>query len=316
MTQGSYYFRAFLFDIAAQSRILLAIPLLIVGEPSIIQRRFHIARLFLTNELITPEQLRLFEDNFSLFERRRKRRLTHLFLALFVYGLAAASIASISHGGYLPKWCSGNQIPGGLSLAGAYYVFFGVPLLVYLVLRWIWNIGLWALFLRSVSLLDLRLVPSHPDLMAGLSFLETSLRSYLPFAFSIGIIVAGGIANQVVHLKQAMNSFRSIELVAVTFVVLICAGPLLSFYEVMLKAKRRGTYEYGRFATILGHEFEAKWIDAPAGPTAKTLEVPDFSATTDLFSITANVRQIKPFPFGVQSVLRLVAAPSYPVFQS
>jgi hypothetical protein len=191
-------------------------------------------------------------------------------------------------------------------------MFFGVPLLVYLVLRWMWNIGLWALFLRSVSSLELRLVPSHPDLMAGLSFLETSLRSYLPFAFSIGIIVAGGIANQVVHHKQAMDSFRSIELVAVTFVVVICAGPLLSFYDVMLAAKRRGTYEYGRFATILGHEFETKWIDARTAPSVKTLEVPDFSATTDLFSITANVRQIKPFPFGMQSVLRLVAATLVP----
>jgi hypothetical protein len=152
--------------------------------------------------------------------------------------------------------------------------------------------------------------------MAGLSFLETTLRPYLPFAYSIGIIVAGGIANQVVHRNQALNSFRSIELVTVCFVVLICAGPLLSFYEVMLKAKRYGTFEYGRFAIMLGHEFESKWIDAPNGPSANTLEVPDFSTTTDLFSITANVRQIKPFPFGVQSVLRLVVAtlvPSIPI---
>jgi hypothetical protein len=152
--------------------------------------------------------------------------------------------------------------------------------------------------------------------MAGLSFLETTLRPYLPFAYSIGIIVAGGIANQVVHRNQALNSFRSIELVTVCFVILICVGPLLSFYEVMLKAKRYGTFEYGRFAIMLGHEFESKWIDAPTGPSANTLEVPDFSTTTDLFSITANVRQIKPFPFGVQSVLRLVVAtlvPSIPI---
>jgi hypothetical protein len=311
MIQGLFYFSAFLLDIAAQSRMLLAIPLLIVAEPSIIQHRFRIARLFLSNDLIKPEQASRFENIFSTFERRRKRRLTHWLLALIVYGILASFLPYLGQG-TLPPWCSGDQILGRLSWAGAYYLFFGMPLLVYLVFRWMWNIVLWSLFLRSVSFLELRLVPSHPDLMAGLSFLETILRSYLPFAFSIGIIVAGGVANQVAHRNQSINAFRSIELAACCFVVLICVAPLFSFYDVMVAAKHRGTFEYGGFATKLGHEFEAKWIDVPTGPSSQTLEVPDFSTTTDLYSIAANVRQVKPVPFGMQSVIRLVAATIVP----
>jgi hypothetical protein len=311
LTEGLFYFRAFFLDIAAQSRILIVIPLLIVAEPAINQHRFNIGRLFLSNDLIRPEQTQRFENAFSAFERRKRLKVTQATLVLFVYSLLAASLSYVSLAS-LPPWCAGSQVNGRFSLAGAYYLFVGLPLLVYLVLRWIWDVVLWALFLRSVSLLDLRLVPSHPDLMAGLSFVETILRSYLPFAFSIGIIVAGGVANQVVHLKQAMNSFRSIELVAISFVVLICAGPLVTFFDVMFQARRRGTYDYGKFATILGHEFEAKWINASSAPNADALEVQDFSATTDLYSIAANVRQVKPVPFGTQSILRLVAATIVP----
>jgi hypothetical protein len=80
----------------------------------------------------------------------------------------------------------------------------------------------------------------------------------------------------------------------------------------MLAAHRRGTFEYGRFATKLGHEFEAIWIDAPSGPNLSTLEVPDFSATTDLYSIAANTRQLKMIPCGVKSVMRLVVATLLP----
>jgi hypothetical protein len=308
---GLPYIRAFLFDFAAQSRILLAIPLLIVAEPPIVRQRFNIAKTFLSNNLVRPEQVSRFKDLFATFERRRKQRLAHLLLVVIVYGSVALFMPDLNHAS-IPSWCSGTEFPFGLSWAGAYYLFLFLPLLLYLVLRWMWDIVLWTAFLRSVSLMDLRLVPSHPDLMAGLSFLETILRFYLPFAYSIGIIVAGGVANQVLRFHKSINSFKSIELAAVSFVVIMCAGPLGTFYYAMLAAHRRGTFEYGRFATKLGHEFEAKWIDAPSGPDLSTLEVPDFSATTDLYSIAANTRQLKMIPCGVKSVMRLVVATLLP----
>jgi hypothetical protein len=57
----------------------------------------------------------------------------------------------------------------------------------------------------------------------------------------------------------------------------------------------------------MGRQFEQKWLVVP-GKQEGALEAPDFSATTDLYSIVANVHEMKPLPIGMRSVSRLAVA--------
>jgi hypothetical protein len=241
--------------------------------------------------------------------------VAHVILAVLVYSMAVAALIHLNVGA-IPTWCSGSQVMNRFSFSGASYLLISLPLMMYLVLRWMWNIFLWSWFLYTVSRMNLRLVPTHPDLMGGLGFLETSMRGYLPFAFCIGTICAGGAANSMVHHHQPLSAFKTDALILAAFAVVICAGPLCILFDPLHRAKRRGTFEYGKLATGLGHEFEAKWLGSNSHADQATLEVPDFSSTTDLFSITANVRQMKPVPFGVHSLARLIVVtltPAIPV---
>jgi hypothetical protein len=310
LIQGPSYFRLFLIDFAAQSRLLVVIPLMIVAEPWMIERWEMIARHFMTIDLIRKEDDTRFREAFETFEKERHRWSSQLAILVAVYGVAVAAVPYVH---LVPPWCSGTEVFGKMSLPGASYLLVSLPVLVYLVFRWIWNIALWSLFLCKVSMFNLRLVPSHPDLMGGLSFLETSLRGYLPFAFSIGTIVAGGIANQTIHLKKPLTAFRVDGIFMVVLVILICVAPLCTFYESLMQAKRRGTFEYGSLAVGIGHHFEVKWLKSAQHVDATALEAPDFSSTTDSYSIVANVRQMKPVPFGVQAVTRLVVFTLIPV---
>jgi len=302
---GPPTFHAFLVDVAAQSRLLVVIPLLIVAEPWILQRWAAIARHFLSAELIASEDQASFQGAVAAFERRRRLAVTHVVLALLVYSMAVAALTNLNVG-IVPTWCSGSQVMNRFSFSGASYLLISLPMMMYLVLRWMWNIFLWSWFLYTVSRMNLRLVPAHPDLMGGLGFLETSMQGFLPFVFCIGTICAGGVANSLLHHRQPLSAFRTDALILAAFVVVICAGPLCILFDPLHRTKRRGTFEYGKFAVGLGHEFEAKWLGSSCHADQTTLEVPDFSSTTDLFSITANVRQMKLVPFGVHSLARLI----------
>jgi hypothetical protein len=162
--------------------------------------------------------------------------------------------------------------------------------------------------------MDLRLIPSHPDLMGGLSFVETSIRGYLPFGFALGTIAAGAVANQMLRFHQPLSSFKHVPLVVIALVLLICMGPFFTLVGTLVDARRRGIFAYGSLGNRLGHQFEMKWLNREVD--VSILDATDFSATIDLFSVVANVRQMNFFPAGLQSVLRLVAAtlaPAIPI---
>jgi len=308
---GLQFLRGFLLDFAAQSRLLVVIPLLIVAEPWMIQQWGHIAAQFLAANLITKEDIPTFQEAFVIFNRRRHFLLAQVFIVLAIYAVA---IAVIPHLGKvdIPPWCSGTHIMGRLSIPGICYLLVSLPFLFYLVLRWLWNLALWSLFLHRVSRLRLQLIPAHADQMGGLSFLEASLRTYRPFGFAIGTIVAGAIANQIVHANESITTFKSTAVFVAAVVVVICAGPLCTFYKALLDAKKRGTFLYGAFGVGVGKQFETKWLRADSQTSQEMLEAPDFSATIDSLSVVGNVRQMKLLPFGLQSITPLIVVTLLP----
>jgi hypothetical protein len=84
--------------------------------------------------------------------------------------------------------------------------------------------------------------------------------------------------------------FRHQILATPVVALALFAGPLLVFQRALWKSKMQGTFEYGVLATKLGRRFEARWLNRRSRVDDDALEAPDFSATTDLFTIVANVR--------------------------
>ena len=74
-----------------------------------------------------------------------------------------------------PAW---HHIESGGTLvsspAGWWNTLVSVPVLLVLLLGWLWRLILWTRFLWLMSRLDLRLIPAHPDGSAGLKFIGLS----------------------------------------------------------------------------------------------------------------------------------------------
>ncbi|MGN6149295.1 MAG: hypothetical protein ACTHPD_12195, partial [Rhizomicrobium sp.] len=97
------------------------------------------------------------------------------------------------------------------------------------------------------------------------------------------------------------------------FDVLVAAlflGPLLVFVRKLMAAWRWGIFEYGALARGLGRQMEKKWIGQTA--SAEALDANDFSATTDLYSIAANVYGMTLFPVSLANLIILFVATILP----
>ena len=94
--------------------------------------------------------------------------------------------------------------------------------------------------------------------------------------------------------------------------MVLCAGPLLTLAGALRRARLQGAFEYGRIAAALGRGFEERWVESATAVDAEALGAPDFSATTDLFSVAANVRKMRIVPLDIAGVLSLVAATLLP----
>jgi hypothetical protein len=304
--RGFESLRSFMIDYAAQSRLLVVIPLLILTEPLLVARLEVVAHHFRDEGLVGEADLPRFTIALSALMRRGDTVIVRVILVLLVY-LFAASMRSVLETSSLMPWCFGVGGVANLSHGGSWYILVSLPLMLYILLRWVWLQVLWLWFLGIISRMDLQLIPSHPDQAGGLGFVEHCMRGYHSFGFAIGTIVAGGVANRVVYLHQHLAAFQYLPIFAIAIAVVVCGGPLCVFWSMLLRTRRRGIFEYGALATSMGRQFEQKWLVIP-GRQEGALEAPDFSATTDLYSIVANVHEMKPFPIGMRSVSRLAVA--------
>lgn len=299
---------SFMQDFGVHARMLVAIPLLVCAEAVCLPRLGAIADEFLTAGLIKDADRGRFAEIRRSTTKLRDSPLLEVAVVVLAYALVIA-LAWFRPSEMRPAWQVTEQsYLLNVAIAGWWHLLVSLPLVLILVLGWLWRIFRWARFLIQTSQLDLRLNASHPDGAGGLGFVGYSVQTFAILGAAFGAIVAGAIANQVTHHGALLLSFvPAIVAVVVIALVLFC-GPLAAFSWRMLLAWRRGVFAYGALARDLGERFETKWFvrERRIGPEA--LEANDFSATTDLYSIVANVYRMRMVPMGLSSLIVLVGA--------
>jgi hypothetical protein len=309
--------RSFFIDVGAYGRFLLAVPILILSEYIILPRLEATAQQFLKSNLIDYADRGRFDDAVASSRRLSITIWPSTGMTLFVYVLVIILAITIPQD-ILPAWQKSDH---GLhkSLAWWWHMLVSTPLVLGLLLSWIWRIGVWARFLLLVSRMRLRLVPSHPDKAAGLQFVSYSPRLFAPLGLAVGVIAASSMANEVIHLGLKPVEHGAIPIITAVAVVLVFIGPPLVFGRALLMTWRRGVFDYGALAGRVGAAFEDKWLSPGSKVDASALSAPDFSATTDLYSVTANVYAMRPILFDPRAAAALALSallPFAPIWMS
>jgi hypothetical protein len=198
------------------------------------------------------------------------------------------------------------------SLAGWWRLFVSQPLFLTTLLAWVLRLGLWFRFLFGMAILDLRLIPSHPDRTGGLRFVSLSLRGLRWLGAALGAVVAGSVAEGFFFDHQPLESFQVMIVALIVIVLILVVGPLLVFFRPLIRARSTGILAYGSLGTAMGREFQSQWLSRKTSVNPETLARPDFSATIDLYSVVEGVYSMKAVPFDIRALIPLVYMTLFP----
>jgi hypothetical protein len=301
-----------LLDFATYARFFLAVPLLFVAEV-VVGPRLRTAGLhFVQANFVRPEDLPAVEAAIVRTRRRREALLPELVM-LGIALVGAWYIPETLSGETAATWSSATVKGGtGLSLAGLWYHFVAVPILQFFALRWLWRLLIWTGFLREMARLNLNLVATHPDRAGGLGFLGTAHISLAIFAFAFSCILSAQLAFQVYFEAASIETFKTLFMVYLVLMELICLGPLLIFMPRLARTRREGLRQYSLLADTYNRAFAQKWVAGPAPPDEPLLGSADIQSLADLGNSFGMIRDMKPFPFSLQQILQIAVITSLP----
>jgi hypothetical protein len=305
---GGDHWKSLFTDFAAYARSLIGAPLLVLAEYVAVPRLGWVARQFLDAGIVAEQDRPRFDEAIDSTRRRLDSNAAELAALVTAYGLVVGLFVTVPDAEFASWHLAHDGWFTRFSLAGWWHVLVSVPLLLLLAFGWLWRAVLWARFLWLVARLPLRLIAGHPDHAGGLQFVEMSLWGLALPGCALGVIAAGRAANQIAYHGASLPDFKYLATGVAIVVLLVFATPTLFFVRKLGEAKRRGIFTYGLLAGNVGQAFEQKWLTRVADVDDTALGVGDFSATTDLYQVVANVYEMKLVPVSLMSLGVLVGA--------
>ena len=303
---------AFLYDIEAHARFLIALPILIAAELIVHQRIRPVVAQFVERGIVVPEELPKFQHAIESTLRLRNSVIGEVALLVVVYTFGVW----VWRGQIALETASWYAIPDGERMqptaAGYWYSFVSLPIFQFVLLRWYLRFFLWFWFLWRVARLNLRLVPIHPDKTGGISFLGRSTNVFAPILFAQGAVLAGLLASQILYAGQNLMAFQVQIASFIAFFVVVIFIPLLVFTPHLVHAKRQGMGEFGRLASRYSRQFEQKWIQGAPKDEA-LLGSADIQSLADLGNSYSFGQEMRFVPFGLKDVTRLAAVAAAPL---
>lgn len=294
-------------------RFLVAIPLFFLCETWVGPRMTDFV-LGLVRSGVVPEG----ERATLAAVIRRINRLKDPWPAEIVFLLAVIAFVFVEPIANLPGRTANWELlraaagDGGRAVLG-WYFWFCLPLFRFLLCRWLWHLVLWCYFLWRLQRLDLHLVPTHPDHVAGLGYLEIVQEHFCALALAISAVIAASLAEGLATGSMAFETLYYQIPMVLCLVALLFLGPLLIFTPRLWACRVIGMRDYTLLASGYVDAFERKWIrgENPAGEAV--LGTPDLQSLADLSNSVSVVHAMRWGPASRRLMLGLVAATLLPM---
>jgi hypothetical protein len=299
--------------IGVHVRLLVAIPLFFACESFVGPRMSEFVRNILGSELVPEDQLPALASNI-----RRVRRLTDSWLAEALFLLLALTLPLLETFVDLPGR-TGNwtailaQAGGKLTLLNGWYLIFCLPLIRFLILRWVWRLGLWWHFLWRLRKLNLHLIPTHSDGAGGLGFLEVVQEHFTPLALAISAVLSASFAEGIFLGNMAFEALYHLLPAVLVLVAALFIGPLFLFTRKLWYCRSTGLDEYMAMASRYVHAFDHKWIRDESASGESQLGTADMQSLADLTNSMNVVRNMRLVPGGRRLVIELAACVILPM---
>lgn len=296
----------FVMDIEVHIRFLIVLPLLefsqIPVKLGLITQSIHLKEMGIIHENDKPR----FRE--AQIKAMRLRQSNSIELALLVVAVVMPiifrSVMGISDGP--SSWeRNGPQ----LSAAGYWQMLVSLPVLYFLLLRWIFVIVTWGWFLFQVSRLPLLLSPTHPDHVGGLGFLGWGIVSFAPILMGASTVFAAGVATEIIQHRESLNSLKYHCVVFLAAALIMIYAPLAAFVRQLSNCRFKGLLEFGALVWKYEREFEEKWMASDSVPPDEPLlGSSDVQSMADIATCYGHINEMWLIPFDVKAFAVLILA--------
>ncbi len=301
---------SFFMDYRVHSRLLVAVPALLVGE-MIMDLRFRQMFNYIRHaNLLNAPDLAYMDDVVAMLVRLRNAFLPEIIVLVLIIVRIASSYRGLVD---TTPWM-GREAGAGFhfTLAGWYAVLVTAPIWDFLLGLALWRWLLWTYFAFQLSRRDLQLTATHPDQRGGLGFLGVSVSAFAPTAFALTSVIAATLRHNIARHGAHLRDFKLDGIVLALLVALVALGPLLFFVPGLITLRRRGVLEYGVLGQLQSTEFEEKWIRRRAGREGEFFLAPEINALTGFGNKFEKIEQLQPFPADLPSLYGLAASVAIP----
>jgi hypothetical protein len=294
------------WDLSVHARLLVAIPMIFLGERLVdTASRSAIGSLyagsFCEQERIDP-----------IVDRGERLRDSPWVEA----GLAAVALV----GGQLALWqvtgatgmFHGGTAGPSRSFGQLWYVVIALPLMQFVMFRWLWHWVIWSFMLVRIAALPLRPIATHPDRACGLSCMARPVSGFGGYAFALGAVLAGSWGTQMLTAGVPLEAFIPGVVTFVIVMVVLAVAPLLPLCGHLYRTRRRGLTQYGDFANGYMRGFHQKWIE-PGIAGEDALGAQDIQSLADIGNAFEVITHTRLFVFAMRQVLSVCLSALVPM---
>ncbi len=307
--------KPYLIDPGVWARFFIAVGLFVLVERQVEEQLRAQLGHFARAPLLAPESFEAAADAVTRTLKRRDSRLAEI-VCLVIAILATIALLINSLGADAWSWAV-RVSPGGNSLtAPAWWcIFVSSPIFWFLLLRGLWRHLVWAMLLRELAALELRLVATHPDGHGGLAFLGQYPNAYATFIFGLSCVLGAAIAQQLLHGALASTVYGYVMATWLLIVLALFAYPLLAFRVPLAKPKEQSLLLYGAQATQFHRAAERKLLSRNVVVTEDAAAAHDTEMVDPSKQFEAS-RKLSPFlisrsallPVSIAALLPLILA--------
>jgi len=295
-------------DIGLWVRFFVLVPVVVLVEPFADRGLGLVVEQFRRSSLIPAEHGLAFEREVEQAQRTATSDTVELII--IAIALALPHVTQVTAPAWMSvhtAWFGHGDGTGGLepNAAGRWMLWFSLPLVEFLLLRWLWRTLVWWRFLWRTARLPLDLSPSHPDRAGGLGFLAAAPQAFVPVFAAVSALAASSIAAQISiggrHLVEVGGAIAAFIVLEVVLLVV----PQFFFLSVQNRTKRRALRHFEAAGAAMSRAFEDRWTGPQGeGPDA-ILESSGPGAMADFASTYERVAAMRPVSLSLQEFLAI-----------
>lgn len=296
--------------IGGHVRLLAAIPLFFLCETFVDPRMTTFVHMIVRSKIVPRNELPALESIVASITRCKDSWLAEG-IFLLAAGLLSLIAPRLGLSGATAAFGSHNAA-GEITMTAQWYWIVCLPFFRFLMLRWVWRLGLWSYFLWRLVRLELHLIPTHPDSAAGLGYLELIQSHFMPLVLAISVVQSAAFAEEIATGKMLFEALYPAVAITLFLEAVLFLGPLLIVAPKLWACRVKGLSKYMEFAASYINDFDKKWLGAKASPET-LLGTSDLQSLADLANSMNIVRNMSWLPMSQHLLMSLAIAALLPI---